>query len=257
MNKNISDLPDRDLRTIVVVRPDLDRISQTDSYKRKYGSMNPPGIKKADFFKNGIGLFPNFPYSFSEILQNIIEFRNMVHVGDLICINTSIPDKFYPCKGSLSLVDIENDPLPEGSIFKSGNVKLKLACTDCKMEVATILSFESLKEPLFFLALKQMYPETQTCRYIDCAWVTGSDKERISPINRLGFISVFRDSFAGQIRHYRRGFVDLGFMLMSGMKTRNGFHKFDAWARFLFNEWQERLKTQFREIPEKCMGPKS
>lgn len=205
------------------------------------------------------------------LYEEVLSLRGLKHDCSLLCSGefaTGEPIAYYSCGGSL---EFRMMPLsPRYDWLREREKEILVTCTqpNCHMEIGISWSISELREAMFHLMLKQMVPGLPTCNYIDCtlkrknfSYLLAEEQMSAKRIQRLGLISLIPDICWGKIKKGPFGDhvydFSLGFMLMPGMETTEGFDGFDRWVRFLIEKKFRRLHKQLKALTPQVIGPKT
>lgn len=197
---------------------------------------------------------------FRQVCQDIITFRNLKHAGSLFLGSSGyLPGQyaltsisFTPCGGNVILEDFE-EKTRSGKWFGK-----KITCLNHKgMVMKTQHSMADIGNLMLHLILKQMVPGLDFCNYLNCGFEGASEVkiEIDKAAKQLGVVAFIRNAF---IPSFGEG--NLGFILISGMKTAQGCDGFDEWLKYLvlrkFSQMRDFLIFSKAAVFSNLLGPK-
>jgi len=203
-----------------------------------------------------------------KIWRQVMELQ-FVHVGAL-AYKESGPDLqivgFKSCGGAISFSSISSDDRKEKFEWATGLSELGVCQkSDCGLEAGFMHKAEA-QRLLFFLGLKQMFPQLGSCNFINlarCADKRNEKERKTNPLN--GLIGVREQTLLYKKAQllpfippdvvYAGDSCSIGFTIIEGVNTLDGFGGLDFWTRFLFFKKERFQKKAVENLEHALYGP--
>ncbi|MDE2019033.1 MAG: hypothetical protein KGJ13_01650 [Patescibacteria group bacterium] len=169
-----------------------------------------------------------------ELMMSIYRPRHFVHFGNLDYFGRSggVATDFDACGGFVRLEEDQGE-------------KMVFFCDKCVSKMAFRMKCPDLADAILHLLLKQMMPGLRIANYL---WAEETGTVGVLPnVVRLKSKIQLDTDYATR--------ADLGFMLMPGMNTLEGFCGYDEWVRQLLRVKFDQLAASQDLLRRSVLGP--
>ncbi len=204
-----------------------------------------------------------------KIWRQIMEFQ-FVHAGTLTYKESGhglqiVGFKF--CGGAISFSVASPEERKEGFKWAAGLSDLGVCQkSDCGLEAGFMHTAEA-QRLFFFLSLKQMFPQQLgSCNFINLAKCADKRNEKERKTNLLNGLIAVREqtlfykktelfSIVPSVIIHHADSCSIGFTIIEGVNTLDGFGGLDFWTRFLFSKKEKFQKKAVENLEHALYGP--